>query len=115
MATAAEIRERAATMLGILGEGETLPSYEAADLDQSYTEVYDALEIKGHITWDFDDDIPDAYAPHIAALVAWGRVDDYSVPNDRYTRIRNAAKEAPYEIKELNTSDALETAAPDYY
>lgn len=115
MATAAELRDRAATMLGILGEGETLPSYEAADLTQSYAEVYAALDVKGHVTWDYDEDIPDEYVPHVAALVARGRVDDYGVPNDRYTRIVNAARLAPFEIKELNGSDATVTAAPDYY
>ena len=43
MATAAQIRDRAATRLGILGEGETLPSYETADMDASYVEIYAQL------------------------------------------------------------------------
>ena len=116
MATAEQIRNRAAVMLGILAEeGETLPSYRAADLDKSYTEVYASLDTKGIAVWDSDEDVPDEYTPHVVTLVARGRVDDYSVSNDRYSRIVAAAREAKLEIRELNRSDALETPKPEYF
>ena len=115
MATAVQIRTRAATMLGIHGEGQTLPSAKAEDLDASYVEVYAQLSIKDQVTWDFDEDIPDEYAPHITALVAWGRVINYPVDPKRYQLIQFSASKAPLEIKELQASDAYSTPTAKYY
>ena len=115
MATAVQIRTRAATMLGIHGEGQTLPSAKAEDLDASYKEVYDALEIKDQVTWEFDEDIPDEYAPHITAMVAWGRVINYPADPKRYQLIQFAASKAPLEIKELQASDAYSTPTAKYF
>ena len=115
MATAAKIREMAATRLGILGEGETLPSYESADLDQAYAEVYAELEIRDMATWDSDEDIPDAFAHYVTTLVAAARVDDYGISNDRYQRIMAAASRAIPQILELQTNNVYSTPTPDYY
>ena len=102
-------------MLSIHGVGQTLQSEIAEDLDASYKEVYDALEFKDQVTWEFDEDIPDAYAPHITALVAWGRVINYPVDPKRYQLIQFAAAQAPLEIKELQASDAYITPKAMYY
>ena len=115
MATKEEIRDRAATVLGILGEGETLPSYESNDLDESYKEVHAQLTVKSMAPWDFDEDIPDEYTPHVVALVAKGRVNDYPTSDARLIRVLRAAKDALLEIKELNTSDVYSTPQPDYF
>ena len=92
MATAVQIRTRAATMLGIHGEGQVLPSAKAEDLDASYVEVYAQLAIKDQVTWSSTEDIPDEYAPYITALVAWGRVINYPVDPKRYQLIQLAAE-----------------------
>ena len=115
MATAVQIRELAATRLGILGEGETLPSFEANDLDEAYKEVHAQLLFKQIVTWDFDEPVPDEYTGHIVDLVAFARVNDYAVPNDRYTRILSSERRALLEIKELNASPVYKTPTPDYY
>ena len=115
MATATDARNRAATILGILGEGEKLPSYETADLDAAYSEVYARLTAKSIVWWDEDEAIPDECITHVAAMMAMTRADDYSVSNDRYQRIalRNAA--AIPELRELKTSDVYSVPRVRYY
>jgi hypothetical protein len=115
MATPAQIRNRAATMLGILGEGETLPSYESNDLTNSYNEVFAQLLAKNMTVWDLADDVPDEFVPHVVALVAAGRMNDYAIPDSRYARIGLSAAAAPLEIKELQSEDVYVTPTPDYF
>ena len=88
MATATQIRETAAENLGILGEGETLPSYETADLDQAYTEVFKELQTLNLTTWAESANVPDQYAASVAMLVADQRAVKYQVPDNRYIRIK---------------------------
>lgn len=115
MATAAQIRDMAATRLGILGEGETLPSYESADLTQAYAEVHAQLDARNMAVWDYADDVPDEYAGHVADLVANARVNDYGIPNDRYSRVVSSASTALLDIKELQASNSYVTPTPDYF
>ena len=115
MATAAQIRDRAATRLGILGEGETLPSYESADLDNSYTEIYAQLVALSLAVWDFDDEVPDEYTPHVVSMVAYNRANDYAIPNDRYSRIAADSQAALNIIRELQTNDVYTQDKPDYF
>jgi hypothetical protein len=115
MATAAQIRERAATRLGILGEGETLPSYETADMDASYVEIYAQLGALSLAVWDYDEDVPDEYTTHVITLVAYNRANDYSISNDRYARIAADNQAAIPAIRELQTNDAIQQDQPDYF
>lgn len=115
MATAAQIRDRAATRLGILGEGETLPSYESADLDDSYTEIYAQLGALSLAVWDFDDEVPDEYVSPVVTMVAFNRIDDYSVSNDRYSRLGAANQQAIPMIRELQTDDVYTQDQPEYF
>ena len=101
MATAIQIRETAAENLGILGEGETLPSYETADLDQAYTEVYKELQGLDLTTWAESADVPDQYARSIAMLVAEARGVKYQIPDNRYQRIKIESIEAIAMIRKL--------------
>ena len=87
MATAQQIRETAAENLGILGEGETLPSYETADLDQAYTEVFSELQALNLTAWAEGANVPDQYAGSISMLVAQQRAVKYQIPDARYLRI----------------------------
>jgi hypothetical protein len=88
VATIARITEDAATILGILGEGETLPSYESNDMTNGYNEVYFQLQLLGLTTWSFTDAIPTAYAGPVAALVADQRAINYQLPQEKYARVK---------------------------
>ena len=101
MATKIQIRETAAENLGILGEGETLPSYEASDLDQSYLEVYAVLQGLELTSWASSANIPDQYASSVAMLVAANRATKYQIPDNRYQRIQLEAFGAMRLIREL--------------
>jgi len=87
MATSAQIRQTAAENMGIHGEGETLPSYESADLDQAITEVYGMLRQLNLVTWASTDNVPDEVASPFAMLVACERAIKYQIPDNRYMRI----------------------------
>lgn len=115
MATAAKIREMTATRLGILGEGETLRSYETADLNQAYAEVHAQLDAKNMAVWEVTEDVPDEYVGHVVDLMAYARINDYGIPNDRYSRISASASKALLEIKELQASNTYKTPTPDYF
>ena len=80
MASAAEIRNKAAKKLGLFGTGQTLRSAISADFDQAYVEVYGELELLSLVTWSIDDEVPDALVRSVVDLVAGARVNEYSVP-----------------------------------
>ena len=101
MATAQIIRETAAENLGIHGEGETIPSYEIADLNQAYTEVYAELQALDLAAWAYTDNVPDRFAKPVAMLVAESRAVKYQVPDARYQRIKLEAQEALHKIRML--------------
>lgn len=107
MATSAQTRETAAEILGILGEGETLPSYESADLDQASTEVYYELRQRNLVTWAETADVPDEYARSYAMLVAESRAVKYQVPDARYQRIKLEAQEAMARLRALQARQKL--------
>lgn len=115
MATAAEIRNKAAKKLGVLATGQTLESEIADDLDEAYDEVYAALDAKNLVTWDYDEEIPDEYIGPVVALVAFARADEYGIPNDRYQRIAGDMSRALNEIRELQESNAYTTPKAVYY
>jgi hypothetical protein len=101
MATAAEIRNKAAKKLGLFGTGQTLRSEIAANLDQAYAEVYAELELQSLATWSFSGDVPDALVRSVVSLVAGSRVDEYSVPTEKYARIVRENEGAEDRIRKL--------------
>ena len=115
MATAVQIRDKTASRLGIVGEGETIPSYEADDLDKAYKEIFAQLQAKNLNVWDFDEEVPDEYVYHVVAMTAYVRLDEYAVPNARYKRIARDNAFAIPEIRELRTANIYTTPQPDYF
>lgn len=115
MATAAEIRNQAATRLGELGEGQVLEPRVSIDLDKAYVQAFAQLGAKNMLVWDFDEEVPDEYVTHVVALVAFSRANDYSISNDRYVRLKEDNRVAIPEIRELQTSDTYVTPTPDYF
>lgn len=88
MATTAEIRNKAAEKLGLLGTGQTLQSNISSDLDNAYTEVYGMLESKGLATWGTSSTaVPAALVTPIVDWVAGVRATRYAIPADRYQRV----------------------------
>jgi hypothetical protein len=123
MSTAAQIREKALRKLGVKATGQTTQAEIAADLDNAYTEVYAMLSSLGLTTWDSDEDIPDEFVAPVVSLVAFARVDEYSIPNDRFQRIDLDANGngspghlgAISAIKELQASNVYKTPTADYF
>ncbi len=105
MATASQIRDKALSKLGLKAQGKVPTAAISDDVDNAYTEVYAELEELGLITWDADENVPDSHVSSLVALVAYARVDEYSVPNDRYTRIVNDQLRALPYIKQLQAGD----------
>ena len=108
MATAAEIRNKAARELGVLATGQTLRSEISTDLDAAYVEVYALLEAEKVASWAIADAVPSRDVASVVALVAEARVNVYSVPNDRYQRIVAAAPGAFKQLKRYNAQPKTE-------
>ena len=84
MATPAEIAVTAAENLGILGEGETLPSYELDDLSDAYKELHAELEADGLATWgDNTATVPARFAWSVGIKTAMLRIVKYKIPAER--------------------------------
>lgn len=88
MATTAEIRQKAAKKLGLVGTGQTLQSNIAEDLDNAYLEVFGEIEALGIAGWGIStSDVPAAFVHAIVSWVAGTRVDEYGISGERYQRI----------------------------
>lgn len=111
MATIADVLSRAGNDLGILRLNQSLPAQDNTRITAAYNEVYAALKIDGLATWASDGDIPAALVPHVVALVADNCLNTYSVSNDRYTRIKNAAGANDGDIAKRAIKKLI---APDY-
>jgi hypothetical protein len=107
MATAAEIRQKAAKKLGLVGEGQTLRAAITADLDEAYVEVYATLAMKSLATWAFASEVPDHLVNPVVWWVAGVRMDEYAIPNDRYQRVKSDYARAESEIRKLNADSRL--------
>lgn len=123
MATAADIRNKAAKKLGLFGTGQTLRSGISADFDDAYTEVYGMLSKKKLTTWDSDEAIPDEFVFPVVALVADARKNEYPLPDAKYIRITLDAKGdgtprnpgAIATIKDMQASNVFKTPVAEYF
>lgn len=87
MATKAEIRDRALRKLGVLATGQTADA-NAADLaGTAYDEIHAELTELGLAIWPLTAECPDRLSEHVANLVAYRLVNDFSVSSERYQRI----------------------------
>lgn len=102
MATTAEIRNKALKRLGVLGRGQTARSEDADDLDSAYQELHAELEAEGMTPWGANTaDIPAQYVNSIVSLLAFSRINEYSVPTERFQRITLTAAGARRKIRSL--------------
>ena len=107
MATTAQIIQTAAENLGILGEGEVLPSYENGDLTQAVAEVHSELRLLGLTTWASTSDVPDEYARSFADLVAESRAVKYKIPDEQFKRIMFKGDTALMRIRKLQSKQKV--------
>ena len=114
--TAAQIRDRAAKKLGLLGKGGTLDHDDKVDVEQAYAEVYAQLKKEGLAVWAFTGgSIPNEIADEVANMIAAKMVDDKGVSNDRAVRILNKAATGIRDIRKFIKPDYItQTAAKDY-
>ena len=115
MATSAQIRTTAAENLGILGEGETLPSYETGDLNQAITEVYNELRRKNLVTWAITDNVPDEFSQSFAMMVAAARATKYGIPQERYERVMREADSGYGTFRALQAKQKIVQTPIEYF
>ena len=99
MATAAEIRNKAGSKLGIKAFGQALENAVSSDLDAAYDEVYARLRDEDLVSWHSTAEVPAELVSPVVDLVAFARVDDYGVSGEKYQRIAVAATQAEIRIR----------------
>lgn len=110
MATKAEIRQRVAEDLGLVPIGQTPESQDQTRIDAAFDEVYERLKEKGLATWASTAEVPTKLVPYYSILMAEKLLTSYSVPNDRYARIKaDAGSDGDIALNNL-----AELAVPEY-
>ena len=105
----------AAENLGILGEGEKLPSYESDDLSRAYTEVYAELQALRLTTWAETANIPDQYSWSVAMLMAEQRMVKYKVPTNRVIELVQGGATAMMKIRALQARSKMGQTEIEYF
>lgn len=113
--TKAEVRDIAATELGILRLGQSLQSQDQVELERRYDEVFADLKEEGLATWASTASVPAELVPHVAALVAYSAADVYGISPARYQRIAAKAAAARPSIARLVTPRYESTEEPTDY
>jgi len=101
MASLADVRNIAAEMLNRRNPGRAIKSTLKTRLDKSYDYVYADLKDEQLTIWAkaAGTTIPDAVAPHVAALMAFEATNAFGVSNDRFARIVSKASLAKFAIR----------------
>lgn len=115
MATKAEIRDRAASELGILRLGQSLQAQDDSRITAGYEEVYAFLVKEGLATWAATGDVPDSVTPYVVALTAKNCLGTYGVSELRYGRIVADAVTAMREIRAIISPDYVSQDEPKDY
>lgn len=84
--TANDIRDRAASVAGLLRPGQSLQSQDATRIEQAYAEVYADLEVDQLASF-LSTSVPDEVAPHVVMMVAHNFAEEYGISDARYQRI----------------------------
>lgn len=101
--TKAEVRDIAATELGLLRLGQSLQNQDRVELDRRYDEVHADLKEMGLATWASTASVPTALVPHVVALIALSAAQVYGISGERYQRIAAMAAMAKPSIARLVT------------
>ena len=116
MATAAEIRDKAGSKLGIKTLGQALENSVSSDLDEAYIEVYDRLRAEDLVNWDISAEVPSDIVDPVVYLVAFARATEYGIAGERYQRIASLASHSETRIRRSLQNDYFtdETEAKYY-
>lgn len=115
MATAQQVRNRAAYLLGLEEPGDTVSGSDDTYLQQVYSEVYNQLKTDGLNYWPSTGAVPDEFVPHVSALMAFYCTEDYSISDIRMQRIIAKARVADKEIRKLGQPQYESTDVPKDY
>ncbi len=105
MATVAALKLKALYKLGVIRVGQSAQPKDSTQVQESYNEVYAVLKKLSLATWTSTGTIPEEVVPHVVALVAFNRIDEFSVSNARYQRIQLSAGVAIAGIRTLVNPD----------
>lgn len=108
--TKEELIQRVGEDLSLVPIGQDLENQDVLRIEATYNEVYQRIKSKDLATWAFSDDIPDAAVPYVALMMEEKLLTTYSVPDNRYQRIKTDA--GPNGDLALN--DLAEATSPDY-
>lgn len=103
MATKAQVKDRALTLLGRKRLGQSAPEAHSTRIGTAFDEVYQDLKDEGLAIWASTAAVPTKLVPHMTALVAINAIDDFGVSDSRYQRITARASVAKREIRRLTT------------
>lgn len=116
MATKAQIRQRVGEELALVAIGQTLQSQHQTRIDAAYDEVYERLKKQGLAVWASTASVPTQLVPYVALMVEEKLLHAYSVPEQRFTRIKYDAgddgKKAMLAIAGLVAGDYTSTDEP---
>ena len=115
MATVSEVRQGALQLLGILGIGDTASTADDTQMTKRYDELFDDFKFHGMDYWPSAGPVPDRFAPHVEALIAYHSLEDYSVSQPREMKIIRKAGVARKEIRRLGTPDYESLDEPTDY
>lgn len=99
--TKAQIVDRAAAKLGLKSGTLNLSSDIENSLSAAYDEVWAMLDGINLVDWDSSESVPDEYVSPMVDLVAFERLDDYSVSTERYQRIVSRASTSENRIRQI--------------
>jgi len=107
MATLADVRNISAGLLGRRRLGQAINDAIKTRLDQSYSYVYADLKDQRIAVWSSTSGttIPDAVAPHVAAMMAFEATSDVGVDQAHMQRILMKKAEALPAIKRFAKAD----------
>lgn len=105
----ATVRKNALLKLGVGSIGQTPTSDLDSDMTDAYNEIYAYLEANEQTFWGQTSAIPDEVADPLATWMAWSRVNNYSISNERYQRLSAEFSRAERQIKEMAVNNYLST------
>lgn len=91
MTTVAELIQQVGEDLALVAIGQGLDNQDKVRIEDTYRFVYNRLKQLGIVTWAFSGSIPEEAVPYIAILVEEKLLVAYSVPDERYLRIKAEA------------------------
>lgn len=119
MPTKEQLIQRVGEDLALVPIGQDLEQHDILRIEATYNEVYQRVKDNGYATWLVGGTIPDAVMPYVALMMEEKLLTSYSVPDNRYQRIKTDAgpdgEEALKCLADMVTNDYESTSdAMDY-